>query len=381
MAYTPVSLGDVIQQGEAIKGQRQRSLLADLQIKQARDQEAKSSALDTILQSNPNATSAELIKAGGASAIPVAAQQQQLTAQADEQTYRKLYAAAGEVTVAKDPIAAVRNAHPEFIKQFESQNGAGSFDKLSPDQVRQMAAGLRDHAQQLLVDPKTQFQVAHEDQRAANTQAGSDARSQATIDAAAKQGALNRGVTIRGQDLANADRGIPTGYERDPAKPGSLRPIAGGPHDPSTPKPPGEADKKNAVLFDSMMNSEKSIQALTSAPGGATDTSSKWNAFLGGVPGGAAKWMQTDAYRKYEAAGLRWAANLLYLKSGATANPDEIRSTWKQFFPQPNEGQDNAALKEQARRQEIESVRKNMVPGAAPLPAASNAGWSVQKVQ
>lgn len=133
---------------------------------------------------------------------------------------------------------------------------------------------------------------------------------------------------------------------------------------PKPPKEPTENDKKNQVLYDSMLNAEKQIQDLKGKPG-ATDTGSLWQGLLGGI--NATKVLQSDAYRSYEAAGLRWAANLLYLKSGATANPDEVRSTWKQFFPQPGEGPIVAAQKEQARLQEIESVRSAMVPGAKPF--------------
>jgi len=383
MAYEPINLGDILQQVGAIKGLQQRQQYGALQLKQAQDQEAQSSALDQVLKNNPNAASADLIKAGGASAIPIAAQQQQLVAKADEQTYRQMYASASEAMVAKDPIAFIKAKHPEFIQQYDAQSGApGTFDKLTPDQVRQMAAGIRDHAQQLLVDPKTVFQVQHEDQRAANTQAGEVARQRTNIAAENARAAASRAVTMRGQDLeqgrANKPQLVtvknPDGTETQKwVTPGQTEGPALGP--PSQ-KPMGEADKKNAVLFDSMMNAEKQIQSMT-AGGKGTDTSSKWNAFLGGVPGNVAKVAQTDEFRKYESAGLRWAANLLYLKSGATANPDEIRSTWKQFFPQPGDGPDVKAQKEAARAQEIESTRKYMVPNAAPLPATAGAPMKI----
>jgi hypothetical protein len=183
---------------------------------------------------------------------------------------------------------------------------------------------------------------------------------------AAESGRANKPqlVTVDNPDGTKTQKWVQPGQTEGPAL------------GPPSQKPMGEADKKNAVLFDSMMNAEKQIQALEKQPGGATDTSSKWNAFLGGLPvvGGAAKVAQTDEFRKYESAGLRWAANLLYLKSGATANPDEIRSTWKQFFPQPGDGPAVKTQKEAARAQEIESTRKYMVPGAAPLPAAATGG-------
>ena len=157
--------------------------------------------------------------------------------------------------------------------------------------------------------------------------------------------------------------------------------------DGSTPKPT-EADKKAAVLLSSMTNAEKTIFDLThnkdgTENKGATDTSSLLQTGLGAIPG--VRMMQSDAFRQYESAGLRWAANLLYLKSGATATPDEIRSTWKQFFPQPNEGQDVKDQKAAARQQEISAVQANMGPQAgrsqpsAP-PNGASGGWTVTPV-
>lgn len=132
-----------------------------------------------------------------------------------------------------------------------------------------------------------------------------------------------------------------------------------------------EADKKAQVLFASMANAEKDIAGLNTS-----DTSSIGQAILGSNRVTAP--MQSDDFRKYEAAGLRWAANLLYLKSGATATPDEIRSTWKQFFPQPGDGEDVKAQKAASRQQEMSAVAgaynidtSKFGAPAAPAPAAT----------
>ena len=276
MAYEPINLGDILQQVGAIKGLQQRQQYGALQLKQAQDQEAQSSALDQVLKNNPNAASADLIKAGGASAIPIAAQQQQLVAKADEQTYRQMYASASEAMVAKDPIAFIKAKHPEFIQQYDAQSGApGTFDKLTPDQVRQMAAGIRDHAQQLLVDPKTVFQVQHEDQRAANTQAGEVARQRTNIAAENARAAASRAVTMRGQDLEQGRAGIPAGYERDPNTPGALRPIAGGPHDPNAVS--AGMDSRSSVMFNRVAASaNEAVQALKNIAELPVTTSTGW---------------------------------------------------------------------------------------------------------
>jgi hypothetical protein len=160
---------------------------------------------------------------------------------------------------------------------------------------------------------------------------------------------------------------LPSGYKWNAD--GSMAPIPGGPADPAAKnKPPTEADKKNAVLFSSMTNAEDQIAKLEKEAG-ATDTSSIWNQSLGS--NALTKPLQSDAFRKYESAALRWSANLLYLKSGATATPEEVQSTRKQFFPQPGDGPDVKAQKEAARQQEVESVRQYMVPGAAPRAQAA----------
>lgn len=130
----------------------------------------------------------------------------------------------------------------------------------------------------------------------------------------------------------------------------------------AAPKAPSEADKKARVLLSSMENAEKDIAGLKNV-----DTGSIGQALLGSNRVTAP--LQSDDFRKYEAAGLRWAANLLYLKSGATATPDEIRSTWKQFFPQPGDGEDVKAQKAGSRQQEVAAIKGVYTPGEA-APAA-----------
>lgn len=67
--------------------------------------------------------------------------------------------------------------------------------------------------------------------------------------------------------------------------------------------------------------------------------------------------------KRYEAAAKRWAANLLYIKSGAQAGQDEINSTWQQFFPVPGDTQAEIQQKNRARLQELGAV-STMLGGA-----------------
>lgn len=157
---------------------------------------------------------------------------------------------------------------------------------------------------------------------------------------------------------------------------GSVEPIPGGPNDPNSPnrptqsmKPPTEGDKRARVMYSSMKNAEKQLEAVTTA-----DTSDLGQAILGKTDAG--KVLQSQEYKRYEAAGLRWAANLLYLKSGATATPDEIRSTYIQFLPQPGDGQGVKDQKNEARAQELGSINEAYSfeaprPGNAPAPVAA----------
>jgi hypothetical protein len=122
----------------------------------------------------------------------------------------------------------------------------------------------------------------------------------------------------------------------------------GDPRNPAN-KPATEGDKRAQVMYKSMRNAEKQIEAVT-----ASDTSDLGQAILGKIGGG--KVLQTDDYKRYEAAGLRWAANMLYLKSGATATPGEVESTWKQFFPQIGDGPSVKKQKNESRMQELAAV-------------------------
>lgn len=132
--------------------------------------------------------------------------------------------------------------------------------------------------------------------------------------------------------------------------------IPGGPHDPALkpkdPPKPTEADRKNVVLIQGMNDAEKQISELETK----TNPAGKWNAAMGNIPltGGV---FQTDEYRGYQAAAKRWAANYLYLKSGAQAGAGEIETTAAQFFPQPGDGPEVIEQKRTARQQELASAQ------------------------
>jgi hypothetical protein len=110
-----------------------------------------------------------------------------------------------------------------------------------------------------------------------------------------------------------------------------------------------EGDKRARVSFNSILNAEKDISKID-----GVDSSSGVQNVLGSTA--LTKGAQSDEYKRYRSAAQRWAANLLYLKSGATATPDEINSTWEQFFPQFGDGEPAKAQKAAARNEELRSI-------------------------
>lgn len=139
--------------------------------------------------------------------------------------------------------------------------------------------------------------------------------------------------------------------------------------------PPGESDKSKSLLVQNMQDAEKTLASL---PPGA-DSGSITDTALGSNPVTALA--TSEAYRKYQAAALRWAQNYVFLKSGATAGPAEIQQTLAQFFPRPNDPDEVKAQKLQARLNESTVAaqtynvggQKNATAGALPegIPAGS----------
>lgn len=281
MAYQGINLGDIVAQAGAIKGQQQRSQLADMQIQQAQSDQAQQQGIDTAA-ANPNASLADYAKVGGLQGVKAYGEVQQTQAAADQLTYKKLLAASTSIAADDNPVAAAHQYAPDFVAHYEQQNGPGSFDKLSPQAVKQMAAQVSAHALQVLVDPTTQFKEAGDNARNANTQAHEDTRASLSRQAEDARAAASRGVqlqgqkvTMRGQDLTNADRGIPAGYERDPDKPGALRPIAGGPHDPNATS--AGMDSRSSVMFNRVAASaNEAVTALKNISELPVTTSTGW---------------------------------------------------------------------------------------------------------
>lgn len=292
MAYEPINLGEIYAQAAGIKAAQQRGQLGALQLQEAQKSQADQAGIDQALISNPNASLADLVKAGGGMAGVQASTQVGAARMADlTNHYRQMYTAATQVANSDDPLATLQQVAPQFPQQYDSVHGQGAFAKLAQDPValKQQAAQVAQDSLAGLVDPDKQFQ-AHQTMvedhykqegpggelaRNQNTIAAENARAAATQAAEDKRAAATRAVTIRGQDLEAGARGIPTGYERDPNNPGALRPITGGPHDPNSTA--AGMDSRSSVMFNRVAASaNEAVQALKNIAELPVTTSSGW---------------------------------------------------------------------------------------------------------
>lgn len=372
MPFEPFDLGRVIQTAEAIKGMRRQSATDSLreqymgeQIQGMRDSRERQQRVDDVTFGKEEA--------------------------------QKVYTQAQYVLRAQNPKNFVEQNFPEFITEL--QKGGHDWATLDDEAVKHMAqgvaakagaeAGIAPPAQVETIgdtsnpgagilqrDPTTgalrQVVAPQKPDHFAEAEKGRDARAAASTGAGKPQFAL-----MSPEEIAAA--GLPVGTVAQKDQRGKINVI-------KKPDSSGggvkltEGDKKARVMFSSMLNAEKDLAKVT-----GVDTSSGTQIALGSNP--ITKGMQSDDFRKYKAAGLRWAANLLYLKSGATATPEEIQSTWQQFFPQFGDGDGAKKEKAAARAQELTAVAdtfgldKSQIPqppGTQPPAAAPAAGAPVK---
>lgn len=289
-SYQPLNLGDIYAQAQGIKAMRQKAQLSDIAIQQAQQDQQNTQGIQSTLATNHNAQLSDLSRFGP-QGIQAYGQLDQARLADLTNHYRQTYVAATQVANSDDPLAAVQQIAPQFPQQYDQVHGQGAFAQLAQDPVKLKAAAGEAAQQALagLVDPTKQFEAhqkmveAHYKQegpggelaRNQNTIAAENARAAATQAAEDKRAAASRAVTIRGQDLANADRGIPAGYERDPDKPGALRPIAGGPHDPNATS--AGMDSRSSVMFNRVAASaNEAVQALKNIAELPITTSTGW---------------------------------------------------------------------------------------------------------
>ena len=291
-SYQPINLGDIVAQAGQIKAQQQKGQMNALALQEAQKTQQDQEGIDTALTQNPNANLGDLIKAGGGMA-GVKASQDVSAARLTDLTnhYRDMYTKATQVANSDNPMATIQQMAPEFPQQYDQVHGQGSFAKLAqdPQALKQQAAQVAQDSLSGLVDPAKQFdahQKMVEDHykqegpggelaRNQNTIAAENARQQATQVAENQRAAQDRAVRLRGQDLAESNRGIPAGYERDPNTPGALRPIAGGPHDPNATS--AGMDSRSSVMFNRVASSaNEAVTAIKNISELPITTSTGW---------------------------------------------------------------------------------------------------------
>lgn len=329
---------DASQQGR----QDAQNYQANILRQQAAKQEIDQTGMVQNLMGNPNATPEQFARVGRPD-IGYGIQKAQAIPQEQQQQFAMQMANA---------VKYASQAPPGQTKQFIERNFpllvqayGPSWATDSEDQVHQELLGIgARYSVQAGIAPPQQI----------NTEQLS--QDGATIVSDGKTFKVVQPRRVVGQTAQPKIPPPPRGYRYSASGDGSVEPIPGGPNDPNSPnrptaspKPPTEGDKRARVMYFSMKNAEKQLEKVTSS-----DTSDLGQAILGKTAAG--KVLQSDDFKRYEAGGLRWAANLLYLKSGATATPEEIRSTWLQFFPQPGDGPSVKAQKNEARQQEMSAI-------------------------
>lgn len=189
MAYQGLNLGDIIQQAGAIKGQQTKQQLGDLAVQQAQQEQANTQGVNTTLQSNPNASLGDLVKAGGTQGITASSNLNSAKAADLLQQNRQLYTVATQVANADDPVAAVKQYAPQFPQQYDSVHGQGAFDQLAqnPTALKQQAAGMAQHALLGLVDPDKQYSAQQAMVLEHYKQGEETKRTGMTVDAANKR--------------------------------------------------------------------------------------------------------------------------------------------------------------------------------------------------
>jgi hypothetical protein len=172
------------------------------------------------------------------------------------------------------------------------------------------------------------------------------------------------GVTMRGQDIgsktAAADRVSREGIAAMNEAGANARASMGGAKNQT------EYEKKAGILFGEMMDAANQFQP------GKADTSSKWNAMLGSNP--VTNVFTSSGYRGNEAAGLRWAQNYLYLKSGQAAPAEEVNKTMVQYLPQPGDDPENVEQKAVAREQAMDNISAALGIPRRPKPDGEKVG-------
>lgn len=129
-----------------------------------------------------------------------------------------------------------------------------------------------------------------------------------------------------------------------------------------------EVQAKAEIFANKMEQSNKSI-----SDGVGTSLAGK---IASGLPLG--NYAQTAEYQKYKQASSNFITALLRQESGAAISKTEFDRYEREYMPQPGDGPEVLAQKNEARRVAIDGMKKGAGPGyKSPTSSALPSGWSV----
>lgn len=352
---------------------------------------------------NPKATFANLLQIDPKSAMDFNAamekQAQDATKrQQDDETFKltkaeKTYNLMKQSTgyIMANPTLA--NATRELTR-FGNMTGAdisGEMEALqqigeNPEGIKQWAAGHSLSADQLLPKFQTQdgggsINSLSIDPVTGKTTVISTTQKTASPDAimtdkrAREEGALNRGVTIRGQNMTDA-RARETNAKGDKPPAGyrwaadgvTLEPIKGGPADKSL--NPTETQGKAALFSSRALEADKILRSLSeegvNMPGIIKQTA-EGVPFVGGALGTTINTLPTwaggpnSSQQKVEQAQRNFINAILRQESGAAIGESEFDNARKQYFPQPGDSKD--VIKQKAKNRQTAIKGLNTMAG------------------
>lgn len=140
--YQSFDLGRVIQTAEAIKGMR----------REAENDKLRNAYMGAQQQALTDSNRRE---------------NEKQSAEVEAIKARHKYLVAQNVEQSKDPVGFIRQFAPELISDFDSHYGAGSFEKMTPDQVKSLAGQIKQHSAagagiSLMGSPEQQFAATNQ---------------------------------------------------------------------------------------------------------------------------------------------------------------------------------------------------------------------------
>lgn len=240
-----------------------------------------------------------------------------------------------------------------------------------------------------------------------STAIGQSANSKATDARIAAEGAANRGVQLRGQDLVNARAkeaaNVPRGQivETDGGfmladpRAGTAKALTGPDGQPLKGKAANRQmtdSQAKANLFGSRMEESHRIISDLEGQYSPMGVNAKVAAgevpIVGGAAGFAGNLMLSGKSQQAEQAQRDFINAVLRRESGAVISQPEFENARKQYFPQPGDKSDNLAQKKRNRALAIQGMAAEVPGGLRHAPGLTNpgqsgaadGGWKIEKV-